>query len=333
MAKYELAVEIDNSRLVAFTPIAAETRGSIELIPIEPGQKRAIVRVFAVSGERREQLTSFDVEPLPHPSDRKPYLRLTARIDNDKRLRLRLDAENRLVERREIRIRRYLGGPSPLGVVAALLLLLLVGAAAVYLTTQQPRSDGREDGGEAAEGGEAEGAAAAGTAAAPEADDGGRTDGAESRPAAGGTGETDAEDTTETAAADASDDSSASPDEELAELTWTVYFQPDRADLTAETRDVLDQVAEELSRGESIRVDLVGHTALFGTEQGRVELSRERARRVAEFLRNRLERESVTFETTGVGGSRPVTEERDRQHLNRRVQIEVQDVEPVSAPD
>lgn len=304
--------------------MSSDASGSIELMPIEERQTQAIVRLFAVSEQKRVELTRFTVSPLPRPDGRRPILGLRARIDPDKRLRLRLDVENRLYDRREIPVRRYLGGPSPVAVTLAVLLLLLLGAAAGYLAIERAGADtAREETAEAS--GDEETASRQARAAA---DEGAK----QAQPAADEAPQQTQAAPKEAEAAPSASDAEAGPasaetDQALLDQSWSVYFRPDSPMLTSETKRILDRVADELADAGSIRLELTGHTALFGTERGRIELSRERAARAAAYLDERLPGDAVSLQHRGVGGRSPVTEDPDRQHLNRRVEIRVEEQE------
>ena len=101
----------------------------------------------------------------------------------------------------------------------------------------------------------------------------------------------------------------------------TIFFAPESAFLNAEARALLDKAAESLPQGAFIlRVE--GHSADFGTHQGRVRLSRRRARAAADYLISRIGRE-LNIESEGFGVDRPATEDPLLQNLNRRVEIHI----------
>lgn len=128
----------------------------------------------------------------------------------------------------------------------------------------------------------------------------------------------------ETASAARRLESSASPPPEAVALSEapaspvTVFFDPDSAFLDAEAIVLLDETLESLPDSPLLRVE--GHCAAFGTEEGRIRLSRRRARAVADYLQSRLGK-NVRIETEGFGVDRPVTEDPLRQNLNRRAEI------------
>lgn len=120
-------------------------------------------------------------------------------------------------------------------------------------------------------------------------------------------------------------DSTPPPENEPPPLReFLVYFRPDDTRLTAAAQRRLEEVAATLSEaGASTPVRIVGHTALFGTEEGRFEISRGRAENVYSYLRSlgwEPEREpTIAWE----GSTDPVTRARDEQELNRRVEVEI----------
>ena len=69
-------------------------------------------------------------------------------------------------------------------------------------------------------------------------------------------------------------------------------------------------------------MEIRGHCARFGTEEGRAELSKERATAVYNFIKSEwgIKADSLV---TGAGASEPVTLNRDEQYLNRRVDVNI----------
>jgi outer membrane protein OmpA-like peptidoglycan-associated protein len=66
-----------------------------------------------------------------------------------------------------------------------------------------------------------------------------------------------------------------------------VYFDTDSARLDRSSRDHLDTVAECMKRREVDHATIIGRTDPSGSEQHNQELGLERAKAVAEYLRNR----------------------------------------------
>ena len=113
----------------------------------------------------------------------------------------------------------------------------------------------------------------------------------------------------------------AAPAPEAPASPVTVFFAPDSAFLDADAVALLDETVESLPDSPLLRVE--GHCAAFGTEEGRIRLSRRRARAVADYLKSRLG-ENVRIETEGFGVDRPVTEDPLLQNLNRRAEIQIE---------
>jgi outer membrane protein OmpA-like peptidoglycan-associated protein len=137
---------------------------------------------------------------------------------------------------------------------------------------------------------------------------------------------TSSEETSESKTFDAQ---SAEPlvEENIADETVSVfpeqtilYFLPESAALTRQTLSELDILAGIVP--ESIHLEIGGHCAIFGTERGRVLLSRARANAVADYLSHQIP-SSVSIEVRGYGGSRPLNREFEFQDKNRRVEINV----------
>jgi outer membrane protein OmpA-like peptidoglycan-associated protein len=102
-----------------------------------------------------------------------------------------------------------------------------------------------------------------------------------------------------------------------------VYFEPNRTRLTDGARRELDELASVLRANPEVTVSIIGHTALYGTEEGRMEISQGRAQGVASYLRSRGWEPAGEPSIQWVGSQDPVTRDRDEQHLNRRVEISI----------
>lgn len=107
------------------------------------------------------------------------------------------------------------------------------------------------------------------------------------------------------------------------EQEYVVYFEPDNTALTPAARRDLAEIAQQLQRRPEAAVRIVGHTALFGTEEGRIEISRGRAENVFQFLRAQGWQPAAEATVAWEGSTDPVTRDRDEQRLNRRVEIEI----------
>jgi outer membrane protein OmpA-like peptidoglycan-associated protein len=117
---------------------------------------------------------------------------------------------------------------------------------------------------------------------------------------------------------DAGERSSALPNLPLSRV---VYFEPNRTYLTGAAREELDALLPVLVNDPTLALFLEGHTALFGTEEGRAEISRGRAEGVLAYLVERGWSPETVPEILWQGSREPVTRDRMQQHLNRRVEI------------
>jgi outer membrane protein OmpA-like peptidoglycan-associated protein len=104
---------------------------------------------------------------------------------------------------------------------------------------------------------------------------------------------------------------------------YAVYFEPDETELTEPAREELREIAGVLQRFPEAQVRIVGHTALFGTEEGRIEISRGRAQNVFQFLRREGWEPEAEPTVAWEASTDPVTLDREEQQLNRRVEIEI----------
>ncbi|MEL6380150.1 MAG: OmpA family protein [Pseudomonadota bacterium] len=101
-----------------------------------------------------------------------------------------------------------------------------------------------------------------------------------------------------------------------------IAFFPASRELTPGTRALLAGLTDTLSRCTQHRIDIIGHTDNIGSAMENLQLSRERARVVAEvFSMNGIPRRVMT--STGLGERLPIADnatERGRMR-NRRVEI------------
>jgi outer membrane protein OmpA-like peptidoglycan-associated protein len=125
----------------------------------------------------------------------------------------------------------------------------------------------------------------------------------------------------EQAAGSRSTSSQEPPAVAIAFQTVTVYFAAESALLTAQARTILDEVATRLIESPPASIRIAGHCALFGSERGRIALSRLRAEAVRDYLLGRGWRPESAPLIEALAGERPVTTDPRAQDLNRRVEI------------
>ena len=104
--------------------------------------------------------------------------------------------------------------------------------------------------------------------------------------------------------------------------TYLVFFDWDRANLTARARQIVAEAASASTRVQVTRIEVAGHADRSGSDRYNQGLSVRRAQAVAdELVRDGVARESIT--TQGFGERQPLVPTADgvREPHNRRVEI------------
>jgi len=104
--------------------------------------------------------------------------------------------------------------------------------------------------------------------------------------------------------------------------TYLVFFDWDRADLTARAREIIAEAASNSRRVQATRIEVAGHADRSGSPQYNQRLSQRRADAVAaELMARGIDRSEITV--TAYGESRPLVPTADgvREPQNRRVEI------------
>lgn len=112
-------------------------------------------------------------------------------------------------------------------------------------------------------------------------------------------------------------------DEGVAINLEDIQFQPDSATLLVSEKSKLDRIAEILKKYPERDIQVGGHTALAGTEEGRNKLSRDRAAAVAEYLIGAGARPAERVVVRGYGATKPLGDNGTEagRKKNRRVEI------------
>ena len=103
--------------------------------------------------------------------------------------------------------------------------------------------------------------------------------------------------------------------------SFLVFFDWNRADLTARARQIIGEAAEA-ARAQPARIEVAGHADRTGTPQYNQALSRRRAETVAEeLIRRGIARQDISI--TALGETQPLVATADgvREPQNRRVEI------------
>jgi OOP family OmpA-OmpF porin len=105
-----------------------------------------------------------------------------------------------------------------------------------------------------------------------------------------------------------------------------IYFETGAHTLKPESFPALDQVGDILVKWDELRIEISGHTDSRGEAPDNLELSRNRARAVLDYLKTRFPSlELGRFEVAGRGESQPVAsnETEEGRAKNRRVEFKI----------
>ncbi|MFO7850547.1 MAG: OmpA family protein [Spirochaetia bacterium] len=324
MQKY-LVVEIEHNRYAKFLTLDNENSEELNLTTLVDNQRKADVKIYIVFEGKKQLFYSFSVSPIPGKRAGEPRLLLSGTFDGKHKVHLSLRVNGKHWASKDLSIKKYTSRRKNLLLVFLLgLILVLALTAALFLRGCGPAEEEESP---------------SSTYTADQSDDTTRTDEPSEEPQHEESSEEPSEDirdeepqektsqesAPETAERDSSDDQDTGEeqDPELIPEDATIYFEPDLSSITPEAEEKLSRLAEELTEIPSAELKITGHCALYGTEQGRIELSRERARAVEDYLYKHGWSPETPPEVTGVGGREPLSKDPERQHLNRRVEISV----------
>ncbi len=297
-----IAVLADNDRLVRIAPLREGESGVVNLTTMLPSQERAYVEVYFVRDRTREPVHTFYADKLGQ-GDPQPQIVVSAHVRGEVTMTLRVDGELIAAHSTPIPPAMRVHRRSTL----LLALLLLIAAALAFGAWWLATGDGwltTRDGRPSSE-------ARSPAARSPEV-----------RPPA----------PTPPAARELPAVAASRDVADALDARATVHFLPESAELLPEAVEEIATIADRIAgwidgggSAESLRIEVEGHTAHYGNEASRVELSIARAQAVADRLRAELDAEGVDMriQTAGYGAERPVTQSRTDEWRNRRVRITV----------
>ncbi len=319
-----IGVEIENRHLVELCVLQGKTEGLLKLTTLKPKQRRASIKVFLVRHYSKVCITEFRLQNLDRDPKRNPAIDLSAEYNGRFTLRFTLILNGKVYETRTISLATYMPQqvflrrilPPAAAGVAVLVFVL-------FFLPRMRESDMGKD-----------------VQALPSARQARNEEQEKEEPPAGPFRDTNGGDTQETgtppgppqepAGTPTAVEESPAPGSQQTRReegdrivrfdTVTVYFEPDKAVLTPETRNILSETAVLLNEyGGPVKIS--GHCASYGTEAGRMELSRRRAKVVYNYLLDCGWEPEQKPHIEGYGSTAPAVEESDKQHLNRRVEI------------
>ncbi len=345
-----IGVEIEHQHYALFLDLRKDVQNELALTTISDNQKKAAIKVYLFSEGKKIPVKEIVISPLPPKPAGEIKITLKGRLEKKRHLRLAVLFGKKQVHTSSTDLNKYRNKRS-LWWIPVLLFVILGAAAGVVFGTgitgrQAETADAAVENGK--EGSVASKEKTSKTVKtgekqtvqeteADEAEEKKAPEAAEDEATTEAPLAKAAEDeaTTEAPLAKAAEDEATTEAPETAKtaveepspeipaetIQRTVYFQPESASLTRETRSALLQVLELLNRYKDAKVEIIGHCALFPTEIERKALSLERAEAVYTFLVTNGWKPEIPPDMRGLGGDSPAASGEHRQHLNRRVEV------------
>ncbi len=113
------------------------------------------------------------------------------------------------------------------------------------------------------------------------------------------------------------------PDKKVVSMEQVIYFSPNNTTINKDAALLLKELVVKLKKSTNALVEISGHCAMSGTENGREELSRERAYNIVAYLKQEGWDPGTEPVVRWYGGTQPVTSEEEEIYRNRRVEISV----------
>ena len=110
----------------------------------------------------------------------------------------------------------------------------------------------------------------------------------------------------------------------VSSIEQVIYFSPNNTTINKNASLLLKELAVELKKNANALVEISGHCAMSGTEEGREELSRERAYNIVAYLKQEGWEPVTEPVVRWYGGTQPVTSIEDEMYRNRRVEIRIE---------
>jgi len=299
-----IGVQIEGQKYVEFLPVREYTRAKMRLTTVKDFQTRAKIKIFLFRDNQKKLLKELELDNIPPEKAGVPDINLFGEFDRRRRLSIRVELNGthrlqtvlHLASTQELRRTTVL---VPVIVVVAGILIFFLWKGGVLGTGEKtPVPETTKPVGHSV------------TAEKPSA----------SEALASSTLKGDPVQVRNPESKDTEKESKYTT---VQFATQVVYFNPNSAMLTDETKKALDGIVSLLGKHGKSKFSISGHCALFGTEWGREKLSKLRAENVYSYLKEIGWEPPVEPEIQGFGGKRSVTEEKTLQHLNRRVEIAV----------
>ena len=310
-----IEVEIENKSYIKLIDLEQSLKGRLKLTTLVDNQPRVIIKIFLNKDGSRIPIKEFEVGHIRPEASGIPRFELDGSYDN-KRLYLTLKVDGRQIEDSEIRLAPYLRNKFlPLYIIIGIIIVLLLCYGTRWLigTLSQPITTHQTEFSQSSE--------ITNTTLTPKPEEKtvpDRSDHEDSN----GNDNYSANITTETTGKVKTSPIPLAADK-ISTINSIVYFTPNNTSINKDASLLLKKLVMELQKNTDAVVEISGHCAMSGTEEGRENLSRERAYNTVAYLKQ----EGWAPETEPVvrwyGGTQPVTVKEDEIFKNRRVKITI----------
>jgi outer membrane protein OmpA-like peptidoglycan-associated protein len=115
------------------------------------------------------------------------------------------------------------------------------------------------------------------------------------------------------------------PAPKKAPMFGSVYFNPNKTNITPASAKALDQAGETLKENPDMKVEIGGHSDNAGSEKANQMNSEKRAMSVKRYLQDKFNIPDSQLVTKGYGSTKPVADNKTEEGRakNRRVEIRV----------
>jgi outer membrane protein OmpA-like peptidoglycan-associated protein len=105
--------------------------------------------------------------------------------------------------------------------------------------------------------------------------------------------------------------------------TTGILFDNASAVIKSESAGVLKEIGTTLAENASVKIKIIGHTSSDGDDAANMELSKQRASAVKEYLVKEFSIDAARIETEGKGETKPVGDNKTKEGKaqNRRVEF------------
>jgi outer membrane protein OmpA-like peptidoglycan-associated protein len=320
-----ICVEIEGGKYAKLLSLDKPSQGKLYLTTIEHPQEKAIIRICIFHKDRIKPTKEVEIGQIPPETTGKTKIDLYGEWDGSEILILKIYLNGNIFETIRLNLRKIVSPPEEksnnwilpvaIGVPALILIILLFAFSNVLFKqdtisstdveiSQQEISEPK-------------------VTSTPEIQD---TSIEEST--VEDTAPTEVESTQEIESAEIETEQTPQEEEKvqlppLKPQMEQVYFKPNDAALLDSAKNTLDSLVELLNQYPAATIKIIGHCNPIGSEISMIELSQERAENVYNYLTTKGWNPTNEPIIDWQGGDFPVTQDKKKQNLNRRVEISI----------